>query len=397
MRAEIVAIGTELTSGARLDTNSQWLSSALGDLGIPTMFHTTVADSFEDNVEALRIAVERADIVMLTGGLGPTQDDLTRDVLARLVNQPLELHEPSLEAIRHLFESRGRNMPDRNTQQAMFPATATPLPNPLGTAPGIWMEIARTARPGKCLLAAMPGVPVEMKAMFHDEVVPKLPPSGKLIRHKRVNCYGAGESHVESLLGDITARDRDPEVGITAHDATITLRIAAHGVHEEECQSKIRETETLIYQRLTDLIFGEEDDELEDVVVRQLAEKRATLSFMECGLAGLLSPRLSRVSGVFPGVVLAGEAEPATELTPERMTDMLSARREKRATDFMLATWFPLADTSGQASEGKYSLAALSTPADTFVERISMLGVHHVNLARTAKTALNMLRLHLQK
>ena len=157
MNAEIVAIGTELTSGQKLDTNSQWLSLQLAELGITTEFHTTVADDIEAMVQVLRHAAERADAVLITGGIGPTLDDLTRQAMADLAGVTLELDQDSLTLIDGFFRARGREMPERNRIQAMFPAGSLPLANPVGTAPGIWMELRDGIR--TCLLAAMPGVP----------------------------------------------------------------------------------------------------------------------------------------------------------------------------------------------------------------------------------------------
>ena len=152
MKAEIIAIGTELTSGQKLDTNSQWLSLELAELGIPVHWHTTVADDMDENVQALRIAADRADIVLITGGLGPTLDDLTRDALAQLAGVELVLHPPSLDFIEGFFQQRGRAMPERNRVQALFPSGSEPLVNPIGTAPGIWMEVPRSS--GACRIAA---------------------------------------------------------------------------------------------------------------------------------------------------------------------------------------------------------------------------------------------------
>src|SRR5438270_4690070 len=144
MKAEILAIGSELTSGQNLDTNSQWLSRRLAEAGIPVGWHTTVADDLDANVEALRIAARRARLVLITGGLGPTQDDLTREALAALAGVELVFHEESFRQTQDLFGRRGRTMPERNRVQALFPAGAEPLPNDRGTAPGVWMQVGDT-------------------------------------------------------------------------------------------------------------------------------------------------------------------------------------------------------------------------------------------------------------
>ena len=296
MHAEIIAIGTELTTGAKLDTNSQWLSIELAAVGIPVLAHTTVADDLPAMLETLRTAARRSDVVLVSGGLGPTLDDLTRQVLADLAGVELVLHEPSLQHVRDIFAKRKRVMPERNVIQAMFPAGSEPIENPHGTAPGVWMELPR-ADGARCLIAAMPGVPSEMKPMFRDRVLPRLPRSDKVIRRARVNCYGVGESACEEMLGDVTARGRDPEVGITVHEGTITLRIESHGATESECDAKIAATKQLIHERLGELVFGEEDEQLEDVVVRELNRRGQTVTVVDEVTGGVLSLWLTSVSG----------------------------------------------------------------------------------------------------
>ncbi|HEY4263085.1 MAG TPA: molybdopterin-binding protein, partial [Schlesneria sp.] len=249
MSAEIIAVGTEITSGAKLDTNSQWLSLELAEIGIPVRAHCTIWDDLEEMVAAIRTAAERSDVVLITGGLGPTLDDLTREALAKVAGVELELHPASLEHIKTMFARRNRPMPERNVMQAMFPIGAQPLPNPRGTAPGVWMTLPRGD--GKeCHIAAMPGVPSEMKMMYRQQVVPRLDGGGRFIRRARINCFGVGESQAEEMLGELTARGRDPDVGITAHEATITLRITAEGLSAEECREKIERTRNAIINRM---------------------------------------------------------------------------------------------------------------------------------------------------
>ena len=296
MQAEVIAIGDELTTGQRLDTNSQWLSTELGLLGIPVLFHTTACDTLEAGIEAFRVAAARCDLVVATGGLGPTADDLTRDVLAAVAGQSLELSAAALEAVESRFARRAVAMPESNRRQAMFPRGSRIIPNPDGTAPGIDLDVRRPDG-GTSRIIALPGVPSEMRLMWNGTVAAELSamqPDAGVFVHQRIKCFGPGESAIEAMLPDMIRRGRDPLVGITAHEATITLRIVARGRNEAECLAKIAPTERTILECLGANVYGRNDDEVEDAAVRALAGVGQTLGTIEIGTEGRVAACLSQ-------------------------------------------------------------------------------------------------------
>lgn len=394
MHAEIIAIGTELTSGAKLDTNSQWLSLQLAELGIPVLYHTTVADDLDANVDVLRIASGRVGLVIVTGGLGPTLDDLTRDAMARLAGVELVLHEPSLEQLEHFFRNRGREMPARNKVQAHLPAGAEPLPNPIGTAPGIWMELPAgpEGRSAPCLLAALPGVPSEMKKMFLEQVRSRLPGGESVIRRARINCFGLGESHTEELLGELTARGHDPEIGITAHDATITLRIIAQAESEDDCHRKIAAAAEEIRNRLGDYVFGIEDEELQHVVVRELNARQLTFSTIEAGTAGLLSQWIAHVDEAH-GCYLGGKVLMHCGVD---LVQLGQQQRQQLQSDFVLVIGSLERTCDSQDYATETIPIALVGETTEQVLPLAWSGNPAITRNRAAKAALDLLRRHLQ-
>ncbi|MHB1036335.1 MAG: CinA family nicotinamide mononucleotide deamidase-related protein [Pirellulales bacterium] len=413
MQAEVISIGDELTSGQRLDTNSQWLSQRLGELGIRVLFHTTVADDLEANVRVLREAAGRADLVIATGGMGPTADDLTREALARANGVELVLDAESLAQIRDLFARRKRAMPEQNVVQAMFPAGSRPIPNPHGTAPGIDMEIARAGR-GPCRVFALPGVPAEMREMWQATVaasIERMERGAKVIRHRRLKCFGAGESHLESMLPDLIRRGREPSVGITVSEATITLRITAEGASPEACEAAIEPTVATIRQCLGTLVFGEEDDELEDAVLRLLARWNETLATVEWGTAGVVASCLGRAAKFgghyLGGLVVSNESLLAGLLdipgetlarystsSVEAVEMMATNCRRRFGADYALAVGpFPKFDP--QRSEPEQLFLALAAREGTTIKAVPFAAHPEILLPLSSKQAMNMVRLAL--
>ncbi len=411
MNTEIISIGSELTSGQNLDTNSQWLSQRLAEVGIPVRWHTTLADDLDENVAAFRVAAERAQLVLITGGLGPTQDDLTRDALARLAGVELVFHEESFAQIQQMFARRGRTMPERNRVQATFPAGAEPIANSCGTAPGVWM------RHGDCILAAMPGVPTEMFEMFRQSILPRLLQlglGGSVLVQRKINCFGAGESAVEAKLLDITRRGHDPEVGITVSDATISLRILARAANHEEAQAKIAPVEKLIRERLGDLVFGVEDEDLQEAVVKLLAEKHQTLATAESVTAGQIAERLGRVPGVssyFRGGIVAYQVPIKVEMlaVPQRLIDehgvvsapvaeaMAVTCRTRFRADLAVSTVGIAGPGGTEDKPVGLVFVAVAHRDGVASQSFSWIGTRAEIQSRTAKMALNQVRLQLLK
>jgi nicotinamide-nucleotide amidase len=410
MHAEVISIGDELTSGQRLDTNSQWLSTRLGELGVSVLYHTTVADQLDANVAVFRAAAERADIVVASGGLGPTADDLTREALAKVAGVELVLDPAALTYIENLFARRKRPMPDRNRVQAMFPRGSRVIHNPAGTAPGIDIDLPRPGR-SPARIFALPGVPAEMFEIWQQTVAPAISAmlgTPRVIRHKLIKCFGVGESDLEAMLPDLIRRGRDPQVGITVHGATITLRITAAADSADACYRLMEPTVATIQECLGDLVFGEENDELEHAVIRLLTEQQKTLATAEWGSGGTIAKWLSDVpasAGKFLGgtviqnhaalVPLLGikAAPPSSTSAEEQLVSaMAQACREKLVADFGLAVGqFPEVDQA--ADQPPLLYFAVAGPKGIKAKSSPYVGHPDILKTRGAKQALNFLRL----
>jgi len=410
--AEIVAIGNELVSGATLDTNSQWLAQQLADVGIDAHVHATCRDERDRIVQVLGQAVDRAELVLVTGGLGPTQDDLTRESLADLAGVELRTDADSLEHVASFFRQIGKPMPDRNRVQAMFPAGSTPLPNPQGTAPGIWMQV------GSASVAAMPGVPREMKYMFAHEVLPRVRQgeSGRgVILTRRIHSFGIGESTVDNLLADLTRRGQEPEVGLTAKEAVITVRIVARAADEGAARARLDGAARVVRERLKDFVFGEDDDTLEAAVGRLLRERGQTLALAESCTGGLVGHRLTEVPGISESlrggmVAYANEAKRdllgvAEDLltrhgavSPEVASAMAQGARRVFGADIGIGIT-GIAGPTGGTPDKPVGLVYFGLADGTTAEahRHQFRGDRSLVKDRSAKLALNLVRLHLLK
>ena len=292
MKAVILSIGDELILGQTVDSNSAWLSAQLSDRGVIPLYHKTVADDIQATVNAMKEACEVADIVISTGGLGPTADDLTRQSMAALINRPLDLHPPSLDRIKAFFKTLNRDMPVSNRIQAMVPRGSDVLDNEWGTAPGIKVKM------GKAVLFAFPGVPREMMKMAERYVLPLFEHGvGHALASEALHTFGAGESTVAEKLGDIMRRDRNPLVGTTVSGGIVTIRIRSEAPTPLLAQKKLIQTVSEVKTRLGILFFGRGSETLSDKVAELCSETRTTLAVAESCTGGLVSKILTDIPG----------------------------------------------------------------------------------------------------
>ncbi len=292
MRAEILSIGAELLLGQITDTNANYLAQHLAALGIDLYFVSVVGDNMERLTETVRRARDRADVVIATGGLGPTEDDLTREAIAAALGEAPAV-DPTLETgLRAFFTERGIPMPERNVKQAWLIPSATPLANPRGTAPGWWVE-----RDGKIIIA-MPGVPSEMTRMWEYEAEPRLRQrAGATLFTRILRVAGMGESTVEQRLGDLT-HSSNPTIATYAKSDAVDVRITAKAATEEDARALVEAlaagARAAIGERY---IFGEDSDTPASVLGRELIKRGLTLAAMESCTGGLLSSLITDVPG----------------------------------------------------------------------------------------------------
>ena len=292
MNAEIIGVGSELLLGQISNTDAQYLSRQLSSLGIDVFWHTVVGDNRDRLLQTLRIASDRSDIIITTGGLGPTMDDLSKETVAEFLGLDLVLHQPSLKRIREHFAATGRTMTKNNIKQAMFPRESIILQNDIGTAPGAVMEDN-----GKSYIV-LPGPPSELQHMFDHYAFPYLKrKSGQGIYSRVLRIYGIGESAVEEKVKDLLENQKNPTLAPLIGVGEVTLRITAKASSPEEGEALIRPMQQEIEKRLGTAIYGFDEDRMESVVVNLLREKGRTLSVAESCTGGLVSNRITNVPG----------------------------------------------------------------------------------------------------
>ncbi len=312
MRAEIIAIGTEIVLGDLVDTNTAHIARKLRSIGLDVLYTSAVGDNEDRIADAIRHALKRTSVVITSGGLGPTVDDMTRAAVARAVDRQLIFDESLYEQIRQRFARMSRQMTENNKLQAYRPEGSTPIENPVGTAPSFVVDI------GESVIISLPGVPREMEYLLDNAVLPFLRQRfnlNSLIKVRVLHVVGLGESVVDQHVGDLEKLS-NPVVGLNAHYGIVDIRIAAKAGSEAEADKLIAEVERAARERLSDSIFGADDETLEGVVVAKLIERGHQVAVIESGTLGGIAGKLAQADagqGVFRGgeiKSLDGTADP---------------------------------------------------------------------------------------
>ncbi len=357
MRVEILAIGTELLLGQIVDTNSSWIGEQLAAAGIDSHFQTKVGDNPDRIRQALAVALERSDAVICCGGLGPTQDDVTREVIAEFMGVGLVQNDEITLRIRSMFENRGRVMPENNLKQALIPVGAEPIPQQPGTAPGLICPIPPVDRPEGSVIYAVPGVPYEMKEMVNGTVIPDLRRRGgelSVISSRVLRTWGISESALAELLSERISRldeAGNPTLAFLASGVEgLKVRITAKAANEAEAEVMLDSEQAALWPTIGHLVFGFDDDNMETIVIRELVNRELTLAVAESVTGGYVAGRLCAVPGAsqaFLGGVVAYQAEVKQRLlgvrdgpivTEEAAVAMAEGVREVMGADIGLAT-----------------------------------------------------------
>ena len=409
MRAEIIATGSELLSGGVLETNSLFLSEGLLLLGVETAFKTVVGDNEKDMEEAVKLGLQRADVVLITGGLGPTEDDITRKVVAKIAKKRLILNDDALAAIKAVLSSKGKEYLVANDRQALIPAGARILRNPVGIAPGFYLK-----EEGK-FLAVIPGVPQEARAMFNEGLRQALEEhvSGKLfIRRRVLRTCGMSEAAVNQAIQDVLKQGR-PAVGLTAKETGVDVRILVKDSNSERSQAILERTEAAIRNKLGDAVYAVDDQEMEEVVGALLKQRRLRLSTAESCTGGLISGRITNIPGSSEyferGVVVYSNLS-KTELlgVPKELIErhgavsrevavaMAKGIRQASHADLGLAVT-GIAGPGGGAKDKPVGLifTALASAHDVKVKEHVFLGTRDQIRLKSSQMALDMVRRYL--
>lgn len=365
--AEIITIGTEILLGEIVDTNTRYIARTLRGLGVDLYRTITIGDNSDRIALAIQHSMERAEIVITTGGLGPTVDDPTREAVAKAAGVELEFREDLWEQVVSVISRYGRKPSENQRRQAYIPKGAIGIPNPVGTAPCFIVETERNA------VASLPGVPNEMEHILHESIIPYLQKRfslNQIIKIRVLHCSGLGEGMIDEKIADLETLS-NPTVGLAAHTGVVDIRIAAKAMDEAEADGMIAQIEEQIRERLGDVVFGADEDRLEDIVLNTVAKRGWTLVGVESGLDGLLARKVPHTVSV-------------QGLSADSLMAALRAARAEASADVALGVSMHLEDRSAEM--------ALITPQGEKVHRITYGGPPR-SLARwSVNLALDWLR-----
>jgi len=385
MLIEIICTGDEVLTGKIVNTNFSYMAQKLEDVGLSVRWGTTVGDDRDTLLAAFLHAGERADAVIVNGGLGPTVDDLSQEIAARAAGVELVLSEEWLATMEAFFQRRSRVMSPNNRKQAMLPASAEILDNPIGTACGFAMDI------GKARFFFTPGVPRELRRMLEEQIIPRLLARGgapSAIRLKRFHSYGLGESHVDALLQGVEelVPDGSAKLGFRAHYPQIETKVTVRGADEADIDRKLAPLSAEIRKRLGNFILAEDDDTLEGVILKALKAEQGSLSVVEMFTSGQIATRFAPLPGaeiVFRRGLVArdsGELWDALaltvpcEITREAAEAVANAARRQSGASHALAVLIDLDDGADRIDFGGSICIAIATENDVESRRSRILG-----------------------
>jgi competence/damage-inducible protein CinA-like protein len=410
MRIEVICTGDEVLTGKIVNTNFSYISQKLEDVGLSVQWETTVGDDRESLLLAFRLAGERADAVIVNGGLGPTIDDLSQEIAAQAAGCELVFNQEWFSRMEDFFRRRSRTMPPNNRKQAMLPATSEIIDNPIGTACGFALDI------GKARFFFTPGVPRELRRMLEEQVIPRLLARSGLqtaIYLKRFHSYGLGESHVDSLLTGVEelVSDGSVKLGFRAHYPQLETKLTVRGADMADIRAKLAPVEQEVRKRLGNFILGEDDQTLESVVLAALAARQGSLAVVETFTGGQIAARIAHLAGaekIFRrgtvardlGEVCAAvglESMPAAgEITRETAEAVAGAARRQAGATHALAVLIDLDDGPDRIEFGGTVCLAIATEAEVASRRSRIVGGREWVRLGAVEMGLDCLRRQLQ-
>ena len=411
MRIEIICTGDEVLTGKIVNTNFSYMSQKLEDVGLSVHWGTTVGDDRESLLDAFRHASQRADAVIVNGGLGPTVDDLSQEIAAQAAGVDLVLNEEWLVTMESFFTKRSRIMPPNNRKQAMLPATAEMIDNPVGTACGFALDI------GRARFFFTPGVPRELRRMLEEQVIPRLLARGgapATIHLKRFHSYGLGESHVDSLLTgvDELVPDGSVKLGFRAHYPQLETKLTVRGTDMDDVRRKLEPVQAEVRRRLGNFIMAEDDQTLEGVVLAELTRQAATLALVETFTSGQIAARFGHLPGA-EHVLRAGitvrdrtvlqkaldlsQMPLAGDLTQDIVEGVAHAARAHTGATHALVVLIDLDEGPDRIDFGGTIWIAIATAEDVAFRRSRILGGREWLRLGAVELGLDCLRRYLQR